>query len=68
MIHVNVDVLGAGHDLVDGDGRLRVRVGLALYCDACRSHLDLPIDASPTSVTFGDLATAVAAHDAGCSR
>lgn len=68
MIHVNVHVAGAGHDLVDGDGRLRVHVGLALYCDGCQSHLELPIDASLTSVAFGDLDTAVAAHDARCSR
>lgn len=68
MIYVSVDVAGAGHDLVDGDGRLRVQVGLALYCDGCQGHLELPIDAGPTSVAFGDLDTAVAAHHARCSR
>lgn len=65
MIHVNVEASGAGHDLLDLDGRVRLRVGLALFCDVCQCHVDLPVDAGPVSVAFGDLDAVVAAHEAG---
>lgn len=64
-VHVNVSALGLN---LDSEGVLRARVEIALYCDACLNHLDLPVDASPTSVPFADLDQVVTEHEAGRHR